>query len=67
MEYQAYDKFEYKVIRISSYDRDLEKRLNELGQEGWELVSINKDEDVWNRQLVLKRKLICIKTDMINE
>lgn len=67
MEYQAYDKFEYKVIRINSYDRDLEKKLNELGQEGWELVSINKDEDVLNRQLVLKRKLMCIKTDMINE
>ncbi len=67
MEYQAYDKFEYKIIRMSSYDRDLEKKLNELGKEGWELISFNKDEDSLNKQLILKRKLICYNTDLINE
>jgi hypothetical protein len=67
MEYQYFEKFEYKIVRMSPYDRDLERKLNELGKNGWELISFNKDEDGLNKQLILKRKLICYNTDLINE
>lgn len=68
MEYQYFEKFEYKIVRMSPYDRDLERKLNELGKNGWELISFNKDkdEDVLYRQLIFKRKLNCAK-DIINE
>lgn len=66
MEYQAYDKFEYKVLIMSNYQRDIENKLNNLGEEGWELIQYANINDM-NCQLILKRKLMCIKTDMINE
>jgi len=51
-------KFEYNVIPLSkkghqngvTYEVD-EKVLNELGQEGWELISLA------NKQLVFKREI----------
>lgn len=57
MEYQMYDKFEYKVKNVSNYSSDLEKELNNLGQEGWELISFS------NSRLILKRKLQCLITE----
>lgn len=32
--------FEYKAISINMADKKLEKKLNDLGKEGWELVSV---------------------------
>ncbi|MDR0916538.1 MAG: DUF4177 domain-containing protein [Oscillospiraceae bacterium] len=47
-------KFEYKIVRfplLDDYD-DLERLLNELGADGWELVAI------WNDKLAyLKREI----------
>lgn len=61
MEYQAYDKFEYKSQSISF--RFLIKTLNELGEKGWELIDMEKDSS--NRFCLFKRKLIC--TNIIND
>ena len=32
--------FEYKVVDINLEDKKLEKALNDIGKEGWELVSV---------------------------
>lgn len=55
MEYQSFDRFEYKIERLNSFN--IITKLNELGQEGWELIQI-KDE-----KYLFKRKLSCIITD----
>jgi Domain of unknown function (DUF4177) len=57
-------KFEYKVIihrGNSKSNSDLEKDLNELGLQGWELVSSmsREQKDNWQKndyELVLKRE-----------
>ena len=59
-------KWEYEVIEISEGSfftgkmkvADFKKSLNELGEQGWELVSItsNKDAGMGNSIAVLKRK-----------
>lgn len=63
MELQGFDKFEYQVkafrdIRVS----DLTNKLNEIGQEGWELVNIINNS-IGTILYVFKRKLTCIITD----
>jgi len=63
MEYQAYDKFEYKSQTISF--RSLTRILNELGQEGWELIDMEKNNYDNGRFCLFKRKLIC--TNIIND
>jgi hypothetical protein len=35
-------KWEYKAVRLSAYPGDADV-LNQLGQEGWELVSVASD------------------------
>lgn len=55
MEYQTFDRYEYKVLTIPSYNP--EKFLNDLGKEGWELINF------LNNKGVFKRKLDCIITD----
>ena len=61
MEYQVYDKFEYKVVNLSNHYSTFEKQLNQFGLEGWELI--NYDENT--RKSIFKRKLEC--TNIINE
>lgn len=61
MEYQVYDKFEYKVITLSNHYATFEKQLNQFGKEGWELINYNDN----NRKGIFKRKLEC--TNIINE
>lgn len=55
MEYQSFDRFEYKFERIT-YNPIV--KLNELGNDGWELIQISN-----NDTYILKRKLMCIITD----
>lgn len=63
MEYQAYDKFEYKVIGLQhNYFPEFERKLNVLGQDGWELIMVFNGTD-----FIFKRKLSCYNTDLINE
>lgn len=57
MEYQSFDRYEYKTININSYNYNFEKEFNKLGNEGWELI-IN-----YNNIFIFKRKLSCILTD----
>ena len=49
MIYEGIDKFEYKIQKISS--RSLERILNELGQEGWELIMIDEDNYIFKRKV----------------
>jgi len=58
MEYQYFEKFEYKVLTIPSYNP--EAFLNMMGKDGWELINF------LNNKAVFKRKLNCAK-DIINE
>lgn len=47
-------KYEYKVVPsqdIRKKDGSCEEGLNSLGEEGWELVSLN-----YNREYIFKRK-----------
>lgn len=55
MEYQTFDRYEYKVLRIPNYNP--EEFLNGLGKDGWELINFLDDKAVF------KRKLDCIITD----
>jgi len=61
MEYQAYDRFEYKIETVSAHVLTLEKQLNEFGADGWEMINFNEN----NHRVILKRKLEC--TNIINE
>jgi len=64
MEYQVYDKFEYKYIKL--YLNTLEDKLNAFGQEGWEVISLNKFEsEHLTIRVLMKRKLEC--TNIITE
>jgi hypothetical protein len=49
MIYEGVDKFEYKVQKISF--RSLEKTLNELGSDGWELIMIDEDNYIFKRKV----------------
>jgi|LakMenEpi03Aug12_release.lakeMendotaPanAssembly.Ray.scaffolds.fasta_scaffold5737920_1 hypothetical protein len=56
------DKWEYKVIKnpkpLIKVDEALEKELNNLAQEGWELVSFQAlGAGVVNLLLILRRKV----------
>ena len=55
MEYQSFDRFEYKFERLNQYNQLFQ--LNQLGQDGWELVQII------DGKYLFKRKLSCILTD----
>ena len=62
MEYQTFDKFEYKYEqRIPLYN--LEEYLNKLGKDGWEVINIKFSPDNHFVYTLLKRKLICIITE----
>lgn len=58
MEYQYFEKFEYRILSIPSYNP--EGFLNMMGKDGWELINF------LNSKAVFKRKLNCAK-DIINE
>lgn len=49
MIYEGIDKFEYKVQKISSIS--LERVLNELGAEGWELIMIDEENYIFKRKV----------------
>ena len=57
MEYQTFDRYEYKIINIGTYNFKFEKEFNKLGKDGWELVTN------FNNMFIFKRKLDCIITD----
>lgn len=42
--------FEYKVISIS-FGKGCEKKLNELGSEGWELVQIIQNDFIFKKRI----------------
>jgi len=46
--------WEYMVVSIDYVNADSTKRLNELGQEGWELVAIRRCDC----QHILKRPIL---------
>lgn len=53
-------KFEYKVMEKWSSGMKAEKKLNELGAEGWELVAINADGNslMKSAHYVFKREIV---------
>ena len=56
IEYQTFDRFEYKQVIIDDYQ--LIRILNELGDDGWELINISKTL-TGNTKYLFKRKIIC--------
>ncbi len=53
---EAYDKFEYMWPNLSGYTlKAILDKFNQLGQEGWEVISFNLD----SCQALLKRKITC--------
>lgn len=55
MEYQSFDRYEYKFISIPNYKPEIS--FNKLGEEGWEFITI------FNNKGIFKRKLTCIITE----
>ena len=47
--------YEYKIIRTSDSDLDIEKRLNELGMQKWELVTVQSEPSKGGTAYYLKR------------
>ena len=51
-----YPKWQYKITSIQKVDiRILESKLNEYGEDGWELVAIESGEEDYD--LIFKRKI----------
>ena len=66
---ESYNKFEFNMLECGSYTpTQLVKKLNELGNEGWEVVqqfgSFFKSMD--SAYLLLQRKIECTKVDEKN-
>ena len=58
MDVQYIDKFEYIYKQFSAYSMSkIINEMNELGKEGWELISILKDE-IGRSRYIFKRKII---------
>lgn len=36
-------KYEYKILKLTGDPRIMEKKLNELGEYGWSLVSVSRE------------------------
>ena len=59
MELQYFDKFEYTYKQYAGYSiSKIVEELNKMGQEGWELINIVKDE-IGRSRYILKRRIIC--------
>lgn len=55
---ESYDKFEYIWPNLAGYSiKGILDKFNQLGQEGWEVISFNLD----NCQALLKRKITVTK------
>jgi hypothetical protein len=52
--------YEYKVIRIAASDAEVEKRLNELGAQRWELVAVQSVADKGGVVYYLKRQITIV-------
>lgn len=61
MEYQIFDRYEYYIWKPSDFviskTEKLNKELNKIGIQGWELVTIK------DGRYIFKRKLQCIETN----
>ena len=56
------NEWEYRALTLGSFfkgirDEDLEQVLNELGQEGWEVITFRTIENTNQAQLIAKRPL----------
>ena len=51
-------RYEYKVVEIyESCEFSLEKRLNELGKQGWEFIYIRRDYTyIFKREIIDNKK-----------
>ena len=59
MELQYFDKFEYTYKQYAGYSiGKILEELNKMGQEGWELINIIKDE-IGRSRYIFKRRIIC--------
>ena len=59
MELQYFDKFEYTYKQYAGYSiGKIVEELNKMGQEGWELINIVKDE-IGRSRCIFKLRIIC--------
>lgn len=59
MELQYFNKFEYTYKQYAGYSiGKIVEELNKMGQEGWELINIVKDE-IGRSRYIFKRRIIC--------
>ena len=59
MIYETYDKFEYNYIKLKSNISNSIEILNNLGQEGWELINLELPKETGDiYKGLLKRKII---------
>ena len=59
MELQYFDKFEYTYKQYTGYSiGKIVEELNKMGQEGWELINIIKDE-IGRSRYIMKRRIMC--------
>lgn len=57
---EAFDKFEYKHVKLSTSINTTIKTLNELGNEGWEVIKFNDPQSMIGGtpyEALLKRKI----------
>ena len=63
MELQYFEKFEYTYKQYAGYSIvKIVEELNKMGEEGWELMNIMKDE-IGRPRYIFKRKIICKKLE----
>lgn len=63
MNLQTYDRFDYLVQNFrETSNNDLVAKLNALGTEGWELVTVMQPHPNTNRTYIFKRKITVLNT-----
>ena len=61
---ESYNKFEFKLLECGGYSpSQLVKKLNELGQEGWQVVQTygNMFKALSEANILMERKITCTK------
>lgn len=61
---ESYDKYEFKLLECAGYSpTQLIRKLNELGQEGWQVVQSYGSlfKSLEDTKILMERKINCVK------